>query len=100
MGEQKRRYHYRDGVARTVIYDPDQPDTFTIHTQQDIEPILDGIARDREIMRHGLNKLVARLPAFIVEDLIAREIYDEGPKFRKWLNSPEAQVWRIWRGQV
>jgi hypothetical protein len=100
MGEAKRVYQARDGVVRTAIIDPDRPNDLTVLTQMDVEPVLDSIHRDRELMRHGVNKLVARLPLFIVEDLIRREIYTDEPKFKKWLNSPEAQVWRIWRGEV
>ena len=101
MGEQRRRYQARDGVERTMIYDPDEPDRFTVQTTQDIEPILDGIARDREIMPNiGHNKLLARLPTFIVEDLIHRGIYFDEDAFKRWLNGPEATPWRIWQGQV
>ena len=81
MGEQKRRYMVRDGVARTSIVDDEAPDRLVVHTQQDLEPILDGIARDREIMPHGTNKLAARLPMVIVENLIERGIYGDEDRF-------------------
>jgi hypothetical protein len=100
MGEARRRYEVRDGVARTLIYDTDQPDRFHVQTTTDIEPILESIARDRETMRHGVNKVVARLPKFVVEDLIHRGIYHDEDAFKAWLNSPEATPWRIWRGVV
>ena len=101
MGEREKGYQARDGVERTMIFDPDEPDKFIVKTTQDIEPILDGIARDRELMRNnGHNKLVARLPTFIVEDLIHRGIYFDEPAFRRWLNGPEATPWRIWKGEV
>jgi hypothetical protein len=100
VGEQKRRYEARDGVARTLIYDTDQPDVFHVKTSQDIEQILDGIARDRETMRHGTNKLAARLPMFIYEDLVHRGIAYDEDAFKRWLNGPEATPWRVWRGQL
>ena len=99
MGEQSRKYQARDGFTRTVIFDGD-PDRFTIKTTMDVEPILDGIHRDRETMRHGVNKLAARLPMFIVEDLIHRGIYGDEDAFKRWLNGPEATPWRIWKGQL
>jgi hypothetical protein len=98
MGEQRRRYYARDGVARTVISDPDEPNKFVIQTTSDIEPVLDSIARDQEIMPHGVNKLLARLPLFVVEDLIHRGIYHDEDAFKAWLNGPEAAPWRIWKG--
>lgn len=100
MGEARRRYHAADGVVRTAIIDPDRPDDLIVKTSMDIEPILDGIARDRETMRHGANKLAARLPLFIVEDLMHRGIYLDEDAFKRWLNGPEAAPWRIWRGRV
>jgi hypothetical protein len=100
MGERKRRYIARDGVSRETIVDGEE-DRVTIKTSQDLSPILDSIARDRELMpNNGVNKLLGRLPLIIVEDLIRREIYDDGPRFDKWWNSPEADPWRIWHGRV
>ncbi len=90
----------RDGVARTSIVDDGAPNRLVVHTQQDLEPILDGIARDRETMRHGYNKLAARLPMVIVENLIERGIYGDEDRFRAWLNSSEATPWRIWKGRL
>lgn len=97
MGEARRRYQVRDGFARETIFDGE---TLTIHTAQDVEPILDGIVRDRETMRHGVNKLAARIPMFLYEDLKRRGVIDDEDAFKKWLNGPEAAPWRIWRGQL
>lgn len=97
MGEQKRKYSTENGVARSTITHDDK---LTIHTAQDVEPILDGIARDRETMRHGTNKLAARLPLVIYEDLKQRGIIDDEDAFKRWLNGPEATPFRIWQGQL
>ena len=100
MTETKKLYTVRDGIVRETIYDDDAPERIVVHTQQDIEEILAGIARDREIQRHGMNKRVATLPAFIVEDLIHRGIYHDPDAFDAWLNSSEADPWRVWKGRV
>lgn len=97
MGEASRRYSFRDGVARTVT---SQDDKLIIGVHQDVEPILEGIKRDREIMRHGVNKVTARLPVPLYEDLKRRGIADDEDAFRRWLNGPEAAPWRIWQGRV
>ena len=98
----ERRTTYRewaDGVRRTLITDDERPEDFTVHTQQDIEPILDSIERDRETMSHnGVNKLLARIPIEIYERSV-REQWDE-PTWARWLNSSEAAPFRIWRGNV
>jgi hypothetical protein len=100
VGEQKRRYFAANGVVKTAITDDDYPDRLVVHTEQDVGEILDGIARDREIMRHGVNKKLATLPTFIWEDLVIRGIAYDEDAFKKWLNSSEATPWRIWGGRV
>jgi|SRR5579864_43519 len=98
MGEARRRYLARDDVARSTITDGE---TLTIHTQMDVEPVLDSIKRDREIMpNNGVNKVLGRLPMIVVEDLIKRGIYDDPDAFDRWWNTTEATPWRIWGGRV
>ena len=50
MSERKRIYRDRDGVRRTMLWDDEDPDQVTVHTQQDVEPVLDSVERDRAIM--------------------------------------------------
>lgn len=68
----------------------------------DVEPVLDSIARDREIMRNDGDegKLVGRLPAVVVVDLINRGIFHDPDAFDRWWNSFEAKPWHIWDGRV
>jgi hypothetical protein len=100
MGEAKRRYSALNGVERTMIFD-DASTTFTVHHQQDVEPILDSIARDREIMPNtGENKLAARIPTVIYEELQRQGITEDESLFKAWLNSSDAEPWRIYRGRL
>ena len=99
----QRAFVYADanGVQRTLIADNERPDQFVVKTSQDVEPILDSVARDRETMAHnGVNKLAARIPTIIYEDLIQRGVADDEDAFKAWLNSPEAEPFRIWRGRL
>ena len=100
MGEARRVYHARADLVRETLHDNDRPEGVVIKTTQDLEAILDGIARDRETMRHGVDKLAARLPLVIAEDLDRRGILNDEDAMRIWLNSSEATPWRIWRGRV
>jgi hypothetical protein len=99
MGEARRRYVARDGVIRTAIADEDGGVALAI--SQDVEPVLDSIARDREIMpMNGPNKLLGRLPMIVVEDLIRRGIYYDLDAFDRWWNTTEANPWRIYQGRI
>jgi len=99
MGEAKRRYVARDGFVRRTIADEEG---FRVHTQMDVEPVLDSIARDREIMSNNgrVGRLEGRLPMIIVEQLIARGVYYDPDAFNKWWRSSEANPWRIWGGKL
>jgi hypothetical protein len=99
VSERQRIYRDAFGVRRTLIWDDEDPDQATVHTQQDVEPVLDSVERDRAIMKHdGVNKLLARIPISIFERSVLEE-WDEGD-WAKWLNSSEAAPFRIWRGRV
>ena len=97
----QRAFVYEDanGVRRTLIADDERPDRFTVHTEQDIEPVLESVARDRELMTHnGVNKLAARVPLAIYERSIHEEWSEED--WKRWLNSAEAEPFRIWKGNL
>ena len=100
MAETRKLYMVQDGIVRESIYDDDAPDRLVVNTRQRLDEILAGIARDRETMRHGNNKKLATLPAFVVEDLIHRGIYNDPDAFDAWLNSSECDPWRVWKGTV
>ena len=94
-----RIYKNSDGVRRTILTDSDRPDEFTVKTEQDVEPVLDSVERDRAMMAHdGVNKLLARIPVSIFERSV-HEQWDDGD-WKRWLNSSEAAPFRIWRGAV
>jgi hypothetical protein len=97
----QRAFVYEDanGVRRTLIADDERPDRFTVKTEQDVEPVLESVARDRELMAHnGVNKLAARVPVSIYE----RSIHEEWSEadWKRWLNSAEAAPFRIWKGKL
>jgi hypothetical protein len=101
MGEARRRYSARGGIERTIITDDADPSKFYVHHQQDVEPILESIARDREIMRNnGDGRLTHRIPTIVYEELQRAGIADDPPLFKTWLNSSEADPWRIWNGRL
>ena len=92
-------YQDADGVRRTVITDSDDPNKFVVQTDQVLDEIIDGIARDRErVDRRKDMQPIARIPVEIYEMMI-REGW--GPDDEaKWLNSPDALPFRIWQGKV
>ena len=99
MGEARRRYAYRDGVARDMVA---HDGLLTTIVRQDVERILEDIKRRREQPMVSQNGWwdAASLPVPIYEDLKQRGIIDDEDAFKKWLNSSEAAPWRIHGGQL
>lgn len=97
--EHRLVYRNSDGIRRTSIVDDDHPEILRVDTQLQMDEILGSIERDREEVRpFSTNKLVARVPMTIYETSVHEE-WDED-RWKKWLNSPEAEPFRIWRGRV
>lgn len=84
MAERKRVYSDADGFRTTLIVD-EEADSFVIHEEENIGPLLDSVARDREIMaNNGANKLLGRVPR-TVANRACREQWDE-EDWRRWWN--------------
>jgi hypothetical protein len=99
MTERRTTYRDADGVRRTAISDDERPDELTVHTEQVLDEILDGVARDRETMSHnGVNKLLARLPIEVYERAVHEQWGEDD--WARYLNSYEAAPFRIWQGRV
>jgi hypothetical protein len=99
MTERRTIYRNADGVRRTLITDDERPEDFTVQTEQVLDEILDSVERDRAIMSHnGVNRLLARIPIEIYE-LSVHQQWDEAD-WARYLNSAEAEPFRIWRGRV
>jgi hypothetical protein len=81
-----------------MLWDDESPERVVVQTEQVLDEILDGIARDREIMPHGVNKLLARIPITIYERSVHEGWGDDD--WAKWLNSAEAAPFRVWSGRV
>ena len=97
--EKKSVTRNSDGIRRTVVTDSDRPDQFGVFTEQNLDEILAGIERDREIMPHnGVNKLLARIPITIYERAVHQQWGEDD--WKRWLNSSEAVPFRVWQGRV
>jgi hypothetical protein len=99
MPETRRLYTVDGGIVRETIYD-DSNGRLVVAMRQNVDEILAGIARDQENLRRTEMRKVATLPAFVVEDLTHRGIYDDPDAFDAWLNSSAASPWRVWKGRV
>ena len=92
-------YRNSDGVKRTALVDHENPHKFTVHTEVEMDEVLEGIKRARDgVVPGSTNKLVARIPLTVYEQSLLEQ-WDEAD-WKKWLNDPDNAAFRIWRGQV
>lgn len=97
--QNKILYHNQDGVRRTFLLDQDNPHGFTIHSEVEMDQVLESIKLDRENHKTGTtNKLVARVPLTVYEKSLVEQ-WDEGD-WKKWLNDPDNAAFRVWQGRV
>lgn len=101
MTEYRQRYQARDGVVRVLHWDDERPDRFVVETIQDVEPILEGVARDRELMRNdGVNKVLGHVPVAVYERAVHEQWGEDD--WSRWWNGqgppdlPNGRAFRIW----
>jgi hypothetical protein len=101
MAQQRHYYHDRDGVRRSLIWEDDEPDKFVVHTEQDLEPLIELIAIEREVMRNnGPNKLLGHVPVCVAERAVHEQWGEDD--WRKWWNGqgpddlPNGRAFRVW----
>src|SRR4029450_5504407 len=96
----------------TYFHDVDD-NTVALETVQDVGPIIEANQRDLNNVdaspssaRFGDGKLVARLSAVMLLQLVQQGILDCGfavldeKRFSNWLNDNDNRNWRTWPGKV
>jgi hypothetical protein len=98
MAERKIVYREADGVRRTMILDDEYPDRVVVHTQQDVESILESAAARRDAhQRFADLQGVGMVPVGVWERAV-REQWEESD-WRRWWNG-EGRPFRTSPGWV
>jgi hypothetical protein len=100
MTEVKNVYRNADGVRRTSIWDDENPNQITVHTEIDLTQAIENNKALRELHpRRSTNKLVARGVPLTVAEQAIREQWDDND-WKRWLNDPDNAAFRVWQGRV
>ncbi len=81
--------------------DQANPDQFTVHTEVQMDEVLDSVQRAREeelAQPFKTNRLLAKVPMTVYEKSIVEQ-WDEAD-WTKWLNDPDNKHFRVWPGKV
>jgi hypothetical protein len=89
----------RGDVLKTVVSDASD-DRLMFVTQQDLEPTFRSVAAMRERPMDKDMKPVAEIPAAIVEQMMRDGSWNDPAAIRRWVNDPQNECFRIWKGRV
>lgn len=95
-------YHNADGVRRTSIADSSNPDRLIVHTEVDMDQVIENNKIMRDIQEkpsaNGFRVLARGVPMTVVEKAML-EGWEESD-WTKWLNDPDNAAFRIFQGTV
>ena len=102
----KENYFYDGDVLRGVSSEAHEPDKFTIHTAQNLDQVTDLVKQMREeneVIGHRKSRNlvpIAEIP-MIEYERACREGWQHDPKaWKKWLNDPTNQAFRVTDGRA
>lgn len=94
-------YYRNPFVKQTIHADTENPDQFTLQVQEDLGGIIDYCKAKSEAMaKRAPDGLVhvAEVPLSIAEKA-EQEGWDKAT-WRRWLNDPDNDCFRVWKGKV
>jgi hypothetical protein len=100
--ERKLVYRDSDGVRRTMITDEDSPGLLRVFTEVQMDEVLESIKRAREVDESRgpfpMNRHLARVPMTVYEQSLLEQWDDD--RWKRWLNDPDNEAFRVNRGRV
>lgn len=88
------------GIRKTIVSDETDPDRLVFVSEQDLDATLKSVAFKREQKISNDFKPVAEIPGVIVEQMMRDGRWNDPDAIKQWLNDPQNDCFRIWRGKV
>jgi hypothetical protein len=88
------------GIHKTVVTDGVDSDSLVFVSEQDLEATFKSVAFKREQAISKDFKPVAEIPGVIVEQMMRDGSWNDPAAIKRWLNDPQNDCFRIWRGRV
>lgn len=93
----KTIFDRRGTIEKSLI---DEDDKLVSVTKQDVAPVIELVKRKREETMSKDFKPVAEIPAVIIEKMMQDGSWNDPNAMKKWLNDPQNECFRIWKGRV
>jgi len=88
-----------DTTEKSILSD-NLGDELVFVTKQDVAPVIEEAKRLAEGPISKDFKPVAVIPDVIVEKMMREGSFNDPAALKKWINDPQNDVFRIWRGRV
>lgn len=88
------------GILKTIVSDETDPDRLVFVSEQDLEATFKSVAFKREQKISSDFKPVAEIPGVIVEQMMRDGSWNDPDAIKRWINDPQNDCFRIWRGRV
>jgi len=100
MTERKVTYRNDGAIKRTMLWEDTDPEVVHVYTEQDMTQTIENNKVMRELHpTRSNNKLLARGVPVSVAERATREQWDAND-WKKWLNDPDNEAFRVWPGRV
>jgi hypothetical protein len=83
-----------------VVVDEHESDRMVLVTEQDVTGIVDYCAEQAHMPGPKDMKHVAEIPLAVVERMMQEGSWNDPAAIKRWLNNPDNQAFRIWKGRV
>lgn len=87
-------------ILKTIHSDNSDPDRLVFVSEQDLEATFKSVQMRREAPMDPDMKPVAEIPGVIVEQMMRDGSWNDPDAIKKWLNDPQNECFRIWKGRV
>jgi hypothetical protein len=91
---------------RVLIHESEHDDSYVLHSQQDIQPVLDA---NEQMRRHFTSardphgewgSFAGRIPAVIWDELVRKGIAFDDKALLRWLQDPDNRAFKIHPGRL
>jgi hypothetical protein len=86
-------------TTKTIVSD-EHDESLTFVSRQNLEATFKSVAMKREATFDKDLKPVAEIPGVIVEQMMRDGSWNDPAAIKKWLNDPQNECFRIWKGRV
>lgn len=92
---------HRGSVLKTFHVDKTEEGRTIEVTEQDLDPIIEAVKRERETREQDPEmKLAALIPMVIVEQAMREGWWNDEDAIKRWLNDPQNECFRVWKGKL